>query len=315
MSVLRSTFQKRQGFTILELLVFSAIFSMVAITFIAILISITRVQLRETASAEVNQQSQFIMQTIQRYIEEASLIETPPNLATDTLTLRLRPTTDTVESFAITKIYYTAPSPADPGGIFLVPKEGDPPQPLNSNRVIIDDLTFTKRSHPGAHDSVDVTLTLHFKTSNPQKRFDQILQTSVARVSAATFDSDLNPTTSSLLHIGNAAQWDSINNILYFSGANIGVNETNPVYTLDIDGNLHVNAGSVFDGTSINFFESPVEIDQQNGGSLRLKSGSLDCSSGKEGLLRFTDSSTDAIEICMDPGSGLDWYSLYYTAP
>src|SRR3989344_1779290 len=95
----------KAGFTILELLVFSAIFSLVAITFVSILISVTRVQLRETASAEVNQQSQFIMQTIQRYIEESSIIETPPETPTDTLKLRISSSTDSPSSFALTEIY------------------------------------------------------------------------------------------------------------------------------------------------------------------------------------------------------------------
>lgn len=300
---------------------------MVAITFIAILVSITRVQLRETASAEVNQQSQFIMQTLQRYIEEASLIETLADQPTSILTLRLQPTSDDDKSFAITKIYFEPSTPTSDGAIFLIPREGSPPEPLNSSRVVIDDLTFIKKSHPPAHDSVDITLALHFKTSNPQKRFEQFLQTSVARVSAATFDSDLNPTTSSVFSIGNQERWQSINDTLYWSGDNIyfsltgvgnlGVNIATPAYTLDINGSLRVAAGSnpsLFSGTGLYSIQAPFEVKQGNGGSLRLVGGGiLTCSAGNEGLLRFIDGSPDRLEVCMDNGSGLQWSAVTVT--
>ena len=111
-------------------------------------------------------------------------------------------------SFALTEIYLDEITPqGGTGKIYVIPKEGDSPQPISSDRVIVTNLTFTKRTHPGAHDSVDINLELHFKSPNPQKQFEQLLQTSIARVSAATFDSDLNPTTSSVFSIGNSQRW------------------------------------------------------------------------------------------------------------
>ena len=248
----------KAGFTILELLIFSAIFSLVAITFISILISVTRVQLRETASAEVNQQSQFVMQTIQRYIEESSIIETPPDVPVDTLKLRVNPSVDTPGSFALAEIYLDEITPqGGTGKIYIIPKEGASPQPISSDRVIVTNLTFTKRTHPGAHDSVDINLELHFKSPNPQKQFEQLLQTSVARVSAATFDSDLNPTTSSVFSIGNQQGWLSINNSIYFSGGNLGIHQPNPSYPLVVNADT---GGALFLGTGTYNFEAPTSF-------------------------------------------------------
>ena len=311
----------KAGFTILELLVFSAIFSLVAITFVSILISVTRVQLRETASAEVNQQSQFIMQTIQRYIEESTIVETTSSVPTDALKLRVNPSVDTPGSFALTEIYLDEITPqGGTGKIYVIPKEGDSPQPISSDRVIVTNLTFTKRTHPGAHDSVDINLELHFKSPNPQKQFEQLLQTSIARVSAATFDSDLNPTTSSVFSIGNQQGWLSINNAIYFSGGNLGIHQSNPSYPFVVNAGT---GGALFLGTGIYNFEAPVSfndplyIRQDLSGSIKFTSGgSLTCSSaGDVGTVRFTDAATDTIEICMNTGSGVAWHSLYYTAP
>jgi len=309
----RSTQHERGGFTILELLVFSAIFSIVAITFISILLSVTRVQLRETASAEVNQQSQFIMQTLQRYIEESSIIETPPDQSTSTLQLRINPSADSEASFALTEIFLDN----NTGRIYLVPKEGDIPEPISSDRVVVTDLTFMKHTYPGAHDSVDVDLTLNFKSSNPQKQFQQFLQTTVARVNAATFDSNLNPTTSSLLEIGNAQQWKSINNVINFNGGNLGIHAaaTNPlVVNIGTDYGLFLGSGSgEYEFQHQVSFWGPTIINGSNGGYLRFNgSFNPNCAVANDaGNIKFNNAAVDVIEICMDPGTGLGWYSLY----
>ncbi|MGC8776310.1 MAG: PulJ/GspJ family protein [Minisyncoccia bacterium] len=82
-------FQNKKGFTLVELLIFIAIFSIVVSIFFVVLVSISNVQVRGLASNEVNQQSQFLLSTIQRYVESASLIELPTGVSTTTLKLRM----------------------------------------------------------------------------------------------------------------------------------------------------------------------------------------------------------------------------------
>lgn len=248
--------QKRSGFTIIELLVFSAIFALVSVSFIAILLSVTRVQVRETANSEVNRQSQFVLQTIQRSIEESSYIEieNPPgvvSVTTTTLVLRSASSVDSLSNIARTYIYAT--------GTFAYIKEGDngTPERLNTDRVSIDSLSFTKRSNLPGHDSVDISLGVSYRTDNIQKKFYQFIQTAVSRVGAATFDSHLQPGSDDAYTIGSTGlKWKSINDVIHFyydspSGINyvgIGAGAITPTRQLEVAGTFRASDTSIFDG-------------------------------------------------------------------
>jgi type II secretory pathway pseudopilin PulG len=78
----------RKGFTLIELLIFSAILIFLGVTFVAILVIVTRVQVRQSAAAEVNQQSQFLTQTIQYYVQNARLVDMTADTSAGTLKLR-----------------------------------------------------------------------------------------------------------------------------------------------------------------------------------------------------------------------------------
>ncbi|MDE2019849.1 MAG: type II secretion system protein, partial [Patescibacteria group bacterium] len=59
---------RAQGFTLIELLLAIGIFSIVVVSFITIFLVITRVQVRQASLAEVNGQSQYLLQELQYYI-------------------------------------------------------------------------------------------------------------------------------------------------------------------------------------------------------------------------------------------------------
>jgi type II secretory pathway component PulJ len=79
----------RSGFTIIELLIFSAIFALVTISFLSVLVAVVRVQSRQGASTDVNQQSDFVLATVQRLVEQSSQIEGTANTAVTDITLRM----------------------------------------------------------------------------------------------------------------------------------------------------------------------------------------------------------------------------------
>ncbi len=224
----------KKGFTIIELLIFSAIFSVVAIAFLAAFVSVVQIRTRQGAVAEVNQQSQFLLETIQRAVESSSLIELPSDTATTTLKLRMASSTlDPVYIFLSGTTAY------------LQQTETGALQPLTSDKVTVSNLTFTKRANPPGHDSVNVFFTLAYTTQNIKQSFLQSLQISVARVGAATFDSNIIPAANNTYNLGVTSQtWQSINNLLYFSGSNVGIGASSPGQTLEVNGGVRLNANA-----------------------------------------------------------------------
>ena len=210
--------KSRQGFGVLELLVFAAIFSVIAISFLSILVVVTRIQVRQTGASQVNKESVFILQFIQRYIESSSLVDMPLNTPTSTLTLRMSSLT-----LDPTKIFLSSSTVSST--IFI--QEGmSIPQPLTSPKVTIPKLEFTRYSNPPGHDSVKVFFTVALNTQNITQKFNRTYVTAIARVSAASFDSGLFPTTDINQQVGGPSlRWKSINDIIYFDSSNrVGIN-------------------------------------------------------------------------------------------
>ncbi len=224
--------KSKSGFTLIELLVAIAIFSVVIVFFITMFLAITRVQVQQSSLAEVNGQSQFLLQEMQYYIGQSSLIDMPQDVATTTLALRM-------PEAAQDPIYITLSS-----GTLYLQQAGGALQPLSSDKVAVSGLTFTKHSNPPGHDSVSISFTVAYNTSNIEQLFSEMFQTSVARVSAATFDSDLVPSSTATYSLGVAGQvWNSINGLIYFNGNNVGIGSaySSPQQTLDVQGGVRLN--------------------------------------------------------------------------
>jgi len=79
----------RRGFTLIELIIFTAIFSAVFASIVAIFITVTRIQTSQGNAVNINQESRFLVDTIRRYVRESSLIEIPVDVTTSTLKLRM----------------------------------------------------------------------------------------------------------------------------------------------------------------------------------------------------------------------------------
>lgn len=215
----------------LELIIFSAIFAITAGSFFAILVAVTRVQVRQTGAAEVGTQSQHLLQTIQYYVGSSSLIELASDTPTTTLKLRMPQVANDPAYIYLSN-----------GTIYLKLTDSGTPQALSSNKVTISNVTFTKRANVPAQDSVAVAFTVAYNTSNIQQQFTQTLGTSIARVNAATFDSNVIPSASNTYKIGASSQlWQSINDVLYFSGSNVGIGAAAPGQSLEVNGGMRLN--------------------------------------------------------------------------
>jgi|SRR3989344_771335 len=241
----------KNGFSLIEVLLYVAILAIVSGLFAGILSVSTKVQLRESANNEVGTQLNFMLQTIQRLIRESSNIEfanaddptttgtnegdNPETSAVEFAYLKLRMTKSTDDPTCISLLENT-PGPAGQGSIFLVkgpaasPQNCNNPTPadkLTTDKVYVPipippdppGITFTKFTNYPGHDSVQVDLTLAYNTDNPQSVFTKSLTTAIGRVSAATFDSNLLPGAASTYDIGqDLTRWKD----LFIQNLNVG---------------------------------------------------------------------------------------------
>jgi hypothetical protein len=163
---------------------------------------------------------------------------------------------------------------------------------------VVDRLEFIKRQNRGGRDSVSITLQISYKTSNIQRKFSQLLKTAVTRVSAATFDSSLYPSTNGTLDLGGAGYvWKSINGVLNFSGSNVGIGTIMPASTLDVAGKISAQS---------------LEVN----GNIRLLQGVQGlCNLSSRGAISFIEAvdinEADRFQVCIQQiGGGYSWVDL-----
>ena len=84
---------------------------------------------------------------------------------------------------------------------------------LTNSRVLADNLKFTKYTQYPGQDTVAVDIQLTYNSQNPDSKVSRTLRTAIARVSAATFDSNLLPGTDNQYEIGYSGsnlRWKNI---------------------------------------------------------------------------------------------------------
>lgn len=222
--------KKRAGFTLIELIIFVGIFAVAMGAFMSVFTDVSGVAIRQSSTAEVQSQSQFLLQTIQYYVERSSLVEMDADSTSNTLRLRMSAASEDPTIISLS------------GNAVQIQIGSAGPQTITSNKVEVSDLAFTKRSNPGGKDSVAVSFSVAFATDNRAQSFAQSARTSVARVSAATFDSDIVPDTGSTYELGTSPDdWRSINGTLYFNGANVGIGTASPSQALQVNGTIKTN--------------------------------------------------------------------------
>jgi type II secretory pathway pseudopilin PulG len=282
----------RSGFTLIEVIVFSAIFVVAVIGITTILVTFTNIEARQSALSEVSGQSQFLLQQIQRYVNAASYIgsqttstDMTPNVPTSTLQLVMPSSTQ-----GIVTIYASG----TPGVAYFQVGTSSAPQALSSSRVSISNMVFTKHTNAPGHDSVSVSFTVTYNSTNIRQAFTQAIQTAIDRVNAATFDSNVVPSSAGTLTLGDSVNtWNSVNNILYFSGTSVGVNVASPLQMLEVSGNGRFDGGLQLSTSSAN----PAT-----------------CNSALRGMIWVNQNAvaTDTVKVCLKNGAATYiWAQIY----
>jgi hypothetical protein len=105
---------------------------------------------------------------------------------------------------------------------------------------------------------------------------------------AATFDSDLIPSSTATYSLGASDQvWSSINQVIYFSGSNVGIGVSGPGQVLEINGGLRLNTSNA----------KPT------------------CDSSQRGTFWVTQAGSgvkDDVQVCAkDASDAYDWRTIY----
>ena len=230
-----------KGFTLVEMLVSVAIFSVIIVAFIGILVVILQIQAQSSSSQAVNQESQFLLQKMQYYVESASVINIPTSTPTSTLK------------------FFVASSSLDPSSITLsasgtvyLQQNGGTLQALTSPKVTVSNLLFTRNANPPGHDVVSISFTMAYNTVNVEQAFSQLFNSSIEHVSAATFDTGVYPSVSASEPLGSSGStWSSVNGVINFSGNNVGIGaaDTSPAQQLEVNGGVRLYPNGVSEPT------------------------------------------------------------------
>jgi prepilin-type N-terminal cleavage/methylation domain-containing protein len=165
--------EREDGFTLIELLIFIAIFSIAMVGFIGVLIAVTRVQVTQASRGEVEQQSQFLLQQFQYYIQGARLVDMTLDSAANAL--QLREATSSIDPIII----------AASNGVVTLQQGNGSAQALTSAKVTVSNLSFTPHFNIGQYasaygsESVSYSFTMAASTTNPEMEYSQTVQSSV----------------------------------------------------------------------------------------------------------------------------------------
>ncbi len=213
-----------KGFTLVEVLIYSAILMVVSTLLVSILSVVTRIAGTENASSEIANQGNFIIQTIQRLVRESSAVEVSADQKTLTIYARDYTTASVTVVFNSTNKNVTL---TDSGGVSL----------LNTSKIIVNSLAFKKLSNPNALDIVGIDVTLSYNSANPGQALTRTLSTAVSRANAAQFDTGLFPGGASLDVGTSGMSWGNG----YFKDGNFS---GNLIVTGTITGGLSVSSGA-----------------------------------------------------------------------
>ncbi|MEK7481786.1 MAG: tail fiber domain-containing protein [Patescibacteria group bacterium] len=228
----------KNGFSLIELLIYVSIFAVVAGLMTSILITILKVSQKESASVETSEQLSFVMQTVSRLIRESSNIEIA---SANSLKLRMKDSSKDPTCLYLEN--QTIKLAEGPDSSNLENCDLTSASNLTSSKVIADKLDFSKISNYPGHDVVSIDIQLTYNSNNPQSQTTRALRSAIARVSAATFDSDLLPGSDNQYDLGFSpnTEWrDAAFSRNLSVGGNVGINgnvgigTTGPVGKLDI---------------------------------------------------------------------------------
>ncbi|MFH1759049.1 MAG: type II secretion system protein [Patescibacteria group bacterium] len=240
---------KQQGFTLVELLIYVAIFAIVAVALSSILVTFTRVNIGQVGKNEVASQLNFAMQTMQRLINNAGLMVVRSE--TDGIDDETDSALGQPLKYLVIKDVEEINVPDDANSPIVIYRDAVDSkikirqgrgslvtiEDLTTDAVLVDGLSFTKYVNYPGQDVVEINLTMSYNSDHPQQQITRSLILGVGKAVAAVFDTSLLPGADNSADVGQGTKrWRDG----YFSG------------DINIDGNASLATTNVGDGTPIN---------------------------------------------------------------
>ena len=176
--------KSERAFTLIELLLYVAIFAMVAGFFTSILLVTLRVQGTQSGVIEVSTQLNFAMQAIQRNIREATTIVAPASGASaSTLQVSGGPTG------AVSVTLGTCGAPAISNAICITDAGGT--NPITTGKITVTTLTFSHYTTPStlpcpgtpcipSTETIQISVTASNNTTSEEQRITRTIQGSAS---------------------------------------------------------------------------------------------------------------------------------------
>lgn len=160
--IVLNTKSKRSGLTLIELLLYIAIFSIIITTVVSVAISATAQRVKNNAVAEVDYQGEAVMSYISQTIRNAGSVNSPiANNSAGSISVNSATPTNNPTVFD---------SISDGSRQRIRSREGSPAVDnyLTNNRVTVTNISFVNSTVSGSLDSIRIQFTLQYY--NPSGR-------------------------------------------------------------------------------------------------------------------------------------------------
>jgi type II secretory pathway pseudopilin PulG len=153
---------KKDGFTLLELLLYISITSIILLVIIGLLYQIIQGQIKNRTVREVEQQGTEITEIITYYIRNSTGVQEPtPGNTSDQLILNM-------DDPAVDPVQFSSD-----GQNVTIQKAGDPAIPLSNSRLTVPTFNFDNLGTTN-NDSIKINMTLEHKNPEGGQEYEYI---------------------------------------------------------------------------------------------------------------------------------------------
>jgi len=272
---------KRSGFTLVEVLIYVAIFSVLAMVFSSILLTYYRVDKEQMSRSEISSQLNFTLQTIQNMIGQSGTAVVRDVIDIGDDWDEVDSAVGESQNYLVLKAKSEGNQSADvnspiiiyaDAGVIKVKKGRGVEQTetvLTTDRVTVDNLSFRKLINYPSREIIEIDLTMSYNDPNLGSQVSRQLISGIGKAEAAVFDTSLLPGSGGSIDIGQSTQrWRDG----YFSNNLLVDNQTNTE-------SLIVGDETVINGLRTGFLTiNPPAVAADSNGTFRISSSNIGAS-------------------------------------